>query len=99
MLRAMDATRQRSTVFAAELLLYSFPSADSAFRFAVAAAFDIVAEEQGVLVGRLRPSDPVLAGLVRLIRDRYSRAYVRARDPWTQASDDSRTIWYVFRGE
>jgi hypothetical protein len=84
---------------ATELLLHTFPSADTAFRFAVAAAFDVVAEREGVLVSQLRGGGEVQGRLQGIIRDRYPRSYVRSRDPWTQASGDSRVIWYVFRGE
>jgi hypothetical protein len=84
---------------ATELLLHTFPSADAAFRFAVAGAFDVVAEEEGVLVSELRGDREVQGRLQRVIRERYPRSYVRARDPWTQPKDDGRVIWYVFRGE
>ena len=84
---------------ATELLLHTFPSADTAFRFAVAGAFDVVAEEEGVLVSELRGGREVQGRLQRIIRERYPRSYVRSRDPWTQAKGDARSIWYVFRGE
>jgi len=83
---------------ATELLLHTFPSADTAFRFAVAAAFDLVAEQDGVLVSQLRGSTAIQGRLQRLMRERYPRSYVRSRDPWTQPSNDNRVIWYVFRG-
>jgi hypothetical protein len=84
---------------ATELLLNTFPSADTSFRFAVAAAFDVVAEQEGILVSQLRGGREAQGRLQRIIRERYPRCYVRSRDPWTQASGDSRVIWYVFRGE
>ena len=53
---------------ATELLLHTFPSADTAFRFAVAGAFDVVAEEEGVLVSELRGDREVQGRLQRIIR-------------------------------
>src|SRR5437867_779628 len=81
MLRAVDATRQRTTVFATELLLHSFPSADSGFRFAVAAAFDIVAEEQGV------PSRRSGGVPGPTHRQRFSGQFVGARQITTVGDD------------
>src|SRR5205823_6640461 len=74
-------TDRQPPMQATELLLHTFPSADTAFRFAVAGAFDVVAEEEGVLVSELRGDREVQGRLQRIIRERYPRSYVRSRDP------------------
>ncbi|HXG40947.1 MAG TPA: hypothetical protein VNJ28_08395 [Candidatus Limnocylindrales bacterium] len=82
-----------------ELAIRTFPSDDDRFRFAVAAAFDAVAAEEGVLVADLVPTERVLLELEDRIRFRYPKARVHARDPWTRGPSDPAVTWYVYRGD